>query len=89
MAISLQTEAQAEVFGLHWRPLYQLKLALRAGLESLATYAATMTAILFYLPAVLLWASTIFGGIWAGWRIVRWFGRRWFGWKDPEAAVQG
>jgi len=87
VAISLRTEAEAQVFGLNWRPLYQLKLALRDGLESLATYATAMTAILFYLPAVLLWVGTILLGILAGWRIVRWVGRRWFGWKSTEAAV--
>lgn len=88
ISVMLRTEAEARVFGLNWRPLYQVKLALRDGLESLATYATAMTAILFYLPAVLLWLGTIVMGILGGWRIVRWVGRRWFGWKAAEAAVQ-
>jgi len=89
ISISLRTEAEAQVFGLNWRPGYQLKLALRDGLESLATYATAMTAILFYLPAVLLWVGTIVAGTVIGWRAVRWVGRRWFGWKVTEATVQG
>ena len=47
IAISLHTEAEAQVFGLNWRPGYQMKLALRDGLESLATYATAMTTIVF------------------------------------------
>ena len=32
LTISLHAEAEAQVFGLHWRPLYQLKLAARQGI---------------------------------------------------------
>jgi Domain of unknown function (DUF4349) len=85
IAISLRTEAEARVFGLNWRPLYQVKLALRDGLESVGDYASTMTAFLFYLPAVLLWVGTIVGGAVVGWKLFRWVGRRWFG----AAVVQG
>ena len=82
LTVSLRTEAEAKVFGLNWRPAYQLKLALRDGLQSLADYATAMTTILFYLPAVLLWAGTIVFGALMGWRMVRWVGRRWFGWTE-------
>jgi hypothetical protein len=77
IAISLRTETEAQVFGLNWRPGYQLKKALHDGWESVATYATTMTTILFYLPATLLWAGTIFIGVIAGRRIVL-RGKRWF-----------
>jgi hypothetical protein len=79
IAISLRTEAETQVFGLNWRPLYQVKLALRDGLESVGDYASAMLAFLFYLPAVLLWVGTIVGGAAVGWRLLRWVGRRWFG----------
>jgi hypothetical protein len=82
LTISLRTEAEAQVFGLNWRPGYQLKLAVRDGLESLATYATAMTTILFYLPATLLWVGTIVIGAAIGWKTVRWVGRRWFGWTE-------
>jgi hypothetical protein len=89
ITISLRAEAEAQVFGLNWRPLYQLKLAFRDGLDSVATYATAMTTILFYLPATLLWLETILGTTFCGWRLLRWIGRRWFGWKVPQAAAQG
>jgi|HubBroStandDraft_3_1064219.scaffolds.fasta_scaffold36895_3 hypothetical protein len=87
IAISLRTEAETQVFGLNWRPLYQVKLALRDGLESLAGYASAMMAFLFYLPAVLLWVGTVGGGAAVGWRFLRWAGRKWFGWS--AVVVQG
>jgi hypothetical protein len=89
IAISLRTQAETQTFGLDWRPLYQLKLALRDGLEAVANYATAMIGILFYLPAVVLWLGTILVGVAAGWRVVRWAGRRVFGWhKAAEAAAQ-
>jgi hypothetical protein len=87
IAISLRTEAETQVFGLNWRPLYQVKLALRDGLESVGDYASAMTAFLFYLPAVLLWVGTIVGSAVVAWKLLRWVGRRWFGWSS--VVVQG
>lgn len=58
--ISLRAEADAQVFGLHWRPLYQLKSAAREGLNGLGDYAASMTFFAFYLPTIALWLFTIF-----------------------------
>lgn len=77
IAIALRTEAESQAFGLNWRPAYQLKVALRDGLDSLATYASAMTTILFYLPAAVLWLGTIFLAGLGGWRFVCWAGRRW------------
>jgi len=89
IAISLRTVSEAQVFGLNWRPGYQLKLALHDGLESIATYATAMTTILFYLPAALLWAGTILIRIVVSWRVRRWIGERWFGSKTMPASAQG
>ena len=89
IAISLGRESEAQVFGLNWRPGYQLKLALHEGLESIATYATAMTTILFYLPAVLLWAGTILVGIFVALRLTRWTGARRFGSKTTTVSVQG
>jgi hypothetical protein len=38
ITVSLRAEAEAQLFGLHWRPLYQLKLAAREGLDAVADY---------------------------------------------------
>jgi hypothetical protein len=78
LTISLRAEAEAKVFGLNWRPLYQLKLAARQGLDSVGDYAASMAAFLFYLPTVLLWLATILIGAAVGWRILRWAGKTLF-----------
>jgi hypothetical protein len=65
--------------------LYQLKLALRDGLDAVADYGAAMTSITFYLPAVLLWMVTLLVGAAAGWRVLRWAARVFFGWPKLSA----
>jgi hypothetical protein len=76
--ITLRAEADAQVFGLNWRPLYQLRIAAREGLDGFGEYAASMTAFVFYLPTILLWLFTILAGADAGWRILKWAARRLF-----------
>jgi Domain of unknown function (DUF4349) len=75
ITVSLNAEADAQVFGLSWRPLYRLKMAVRDGLDGLGDYLAAMTSFAFYLPTVLLWLATILVGAAAGWRILRWAAR--------------
>jgi hypothetical protein len=83
--ITLRSESDAQVFGLNWRPLYQLKIAAREGLDGFGEYAASMTTFLFYLPTILLWLFTILGGAAVGWRILKWTARRLF--TSPKTAV--
>jgi hypothetical protein len=85
ISVSLRTEADARVLGLNWRPLYQLKVAMREGLNSLGNYAAAMAGFLFMLPAILLWLTTILLSAAAGWRILRWASRVFFGW--PQSSI--
>jgi hypothetical protein len=67
-----------------------MKIAFRDGLDGVADYASSMTSIVFYLPAAVLWLGTILLGAAVGWRVVRWAGRRVFGWpKAAEVAAQG
>jgi hypothetical protein len=89
MTISLRAETEARVFGLNWRPLYQIKTAFRDGLEGLASYAATMTEFVFFLPTVMLWLATILAGAALGWRILRWLGRWAFRTSVASSAAQG
>ena len=86
LTISLRTLADAQVFGLNWRPFYQLKVAARNGLEAMADYATTMAAILFYVPVILAWTVTILFAAVIGWRALRWTARRFFDW--PAATPQ-
>jgi chemotaxis protein histidine kinase CheA len=85
ITISLHVLADAQVFGLNWRPLYQLKVAARDGLDALADYATTMVASLFYAPVILAWSLTILLTAVAGWRLLRWTGRRFFTWAGAAA----
>jgi hypothetical protein len=87
ITISLRTLADTQVFGLNWRPLYQLKLALRNGLDALADYATTMAAILFYVPVILAWSLSILFAVVIGWRALRWTGRRFFDWPTARQKV--
>ena len=84
LTIYLRAEAEARVFGLNWRPLYQIKMAFRDGLDGLANYFSAMTAFAFLVPAIMLWVATIGLGGAVAWRTLRWATRRWFGWKRVE-----
>jgi hypothetical protein len=71
ITVLLRSEAQANLFGLHWRPCYELKLAMMQGLESLADYVSAMFSLIFYLPAILLWLATVLVGTALCWKIIR------------------
>ncbi len=88
ITVSLRAEAEAQVFGLNWRPLYQMKMALRDGLDGLANYASSMTALVFFLPTILLWLATFLVCAVGCWKVLRWVGRRWFGWKITAVSTQ-
>lgn len=86
ITVSLHSETEANVFGLHWRPLYELKLAMMQGLEGLADYATAMFAFMFYLPAILLWLTTILLGAALAWKILRYGVRVLFAGRKPAHA---
>ena len=71
LTVSLHAEAEAQVFGLHWRPLYQLKMAAKDGIDGIGDYAAAMASFVFYIPAIVLWLATILIGAAIVWRILR------------------
>ena len=87
ITVSMHSEAEAQVFGLHWRPLYELKVAVMQGLQGLADYATAMFAVVFYLPAISLWLATILVGAALVWRILRLAGRVLFARKKPQTAA--
>jgi len=78
ISVSLRKETESQVFGLPWRPLYEVKLAARLGLEGLIDYSTSVLDFFFYLPAILLWMATILAGAAIGWRVLRWAGRQLF-----------
>ena len=86
ISIALRSEADMQVFGLNWRPLYQVKVAARNGLEGLAEFGAAMITIVFYVPVILAWSAAILLAVFAGWRLLRWVGRI-FDWPKAEKAA--
>jgi hypothetical protein len=78
ITVSLRKETEAQVFGLPWRPLYEVKWAARLGLEGLIDYSTSVLSFFFYLPAIVLWMATILGGAAIAWRVLRWAGRQLF-----------
>lgn len=85
LTLSLRAEAEAQLFGLHWRPLYQLKLAVRDGIDGIGDYATAMASFLFYIPAIILWLATILIGAALLWRVLRWVVRTLFVPRVKEA----
>ena len=63
--------AEAQVFGIRWRPLYELKLSLRGALSSIADYANSMVALFLNLPVIAIWGFTIVALLKAGWLMLR------------------
>lgn len=80
---NLTEEADVQVFGLRWRPLYEVKLAFRNMLASLQSYVDSMIKVIFSLPVILLWLVTIGLIVLICWKIVRWIWKRFF--KPPTA----
>ena len=92
--ISLRSETEAQTFGLRWRPLYQVKVAFREGMESLAEYGVAMLAVLMRLPAIALWAVTILLALKYGWVLLRWYwagltGRTGTIASEPQSSISG
>jgi hypothetical protein len=63
--------ADAQVFGIRWRPLYKAKLSLRAALSSVADYADSMVELLVNLPMIAIWGFTIVALLKLGWIVLR------------------
>jgi hypothetical protein len=89
ITVTLRAEVDAQVFGLQWRPLYRPKIAAREGLEGFGDYLAAVTALVFYLPTILLWLATILIGSALGWRILRWGVRVLFAFPKPAMTEKG
>jgi hypothetical protein len=81
ISVSLRADADVQVLGLRWRPLYRAKLSLREAVDSLASYGATMFSIIVHIPVIALWLFTFFTFAAVGWRLLRWAARVFFDWR--------
>ena len=81
ISVSLRADAEVQVLGLRWRPLYRAKLSLREAVDSLGSYGATMFSIILHIPVIALWLFTFFAFAAVGWRLLRWAARVFFDWR--------
>jgi len=71
LTINIRGLAVAQAFGLHWRPLYEAKVALRGALTGMADYADDMVVLFVNLPVIAIWTLTIVALIKIGWLALR------------------
>ena len=71
VSITLAQESDTRVFGLHWRPLYNAKVAARELLVGLGEWMDWVVAVVIKLPLILLWALTVGALLWVVWKIGR------------------
>lgn len=94
LEVSLRSEADAAVAGIHWRPLRQAKIAVSEMVSGLADWADSVIAFFINLPLMAVWFLSLVALFWVAIRILRALGRR-FGpkkgwrlpWKRPAAPV--
>ncbi len=76
---TLTAEADVEVFGIRWRPLFVAKQSLRRMLTGVADYVDAMIAFVFALPVIILWLATAAVALFAIWKLSSWVRAKFFG----------
>jgi hypothetical protein len=76
ITVTLTAEADVQVFGIRWRPLFVVKEALRNLLSGLTGYVDGMIYFLFNLPIYLLWIATIGVIGFGAWKAILWVRQR-------------
>lgn len=74
----LTEEADVQLFGIRWRPLFVLKQSVRNMLSGLSGYADSMIAFVFFLPTMALWLATFVAGFWVARKIYRFVKHKFF-----------
>jgi hypothetical protein len=62
--------AEAQVFGIRWRPLYKAKLSLRGPLSAMADYGDSIVELFVNLPVIAIWSFTILALLKVGWMLL-------------------
>jgi chemotaxis protein histidine kinase CheA len=76
ITVNLTAYSDVKVFGLKWRPLVELKQALRGFFESLTNFVNMLIKLIFALPVIILYVVT-FGLIgWGLWKMGKWAYRK-------------
>ena len=71
LTTNITAMAEAQVFGIRWRPLYKAKLSLRGALSSVADYGDSMVELFVNLPVIAMWGFTILALLKVGWIVLR------------------
>jgi hypothetical protein len=71
LTTNISAVAEAQVFGVHWRPLYEAKLSLRGALSAVTDYVDSMVTLLLNLPVVAMWGFTLVALLKVGWMVLR------------------
>ena len=71
LTASVIAMADAQVFGIRWRPLYKAKLSLRDALSAIADYGDSMMTLVVNLPVIAIWAFTIVAFLKVAWIALR------------------
>ena len=74
--VTLTSEADVEVFGIRWKPLFVIKQAFRDMLAGIVDYVNTLIQLFFRLPLLLLWLATIVAVALVLWHIALWIKRQ-------------
>lgn len=78
ISVSLTAESEVTVLGIRWRPLYEMKLALRSMLESLTSFVDMVISLVIYLPVIILWVLLLGFVSWLGRKIWLWIKSKFF-----------
>lgn len=71
LTTNITAMAEAQVFGIRWRPLYKAKLSLRGALSAIADYGDSMVELVVNLPVITIWGFTILALLKVGWVVLR------------------
>src|SRR3984957_5823808 len=94
LEISLRSEADTAVAGIHWRPLRQAKIAASEMVSGLGDWADSVVAFFINLPLIAVWFLSVVALIIVALRVLRFLWQR-FGpkrgwrlpWKRPAPLV--
>ncbi len=59
IVVDLTAESDVEVFGVRWRPLLVVKIAMKRLVGGFMEYVELLVQVIFFLPVLLLWGGTV------------------------------
>jgi hypothetical protein len=71
LTTNITAMAEAQVFGIRWRPLYKAKLSLRSALSAMADYGDSVVELFLNVPVIAMWGFTIVALLKVGWIVLR------------------